>query len=115
MSVQTRSRLVPGLVSGVLFVAMAATFLNANFGAPTGFPEDESIVHNLGFALFNVDLGAIPSEGFLAAFLIVALTLDVAIDGAIYLAKRDEDVSVLPMVGGGTSEPDSEPTAGGDR
>ncbi|GAB6878649.1 hypothetical protein JCM17823_09230 [Halorubrum gandharaense] len=95
-------RLVPGLTVLILFGVMAATVLTSEFGEAAGFPEGESVVHNIGYALFNLGdhgVATIPSEGFLAAFLIVAVALDVAVDGAIYLARREEDESLAATVG----------------
>lgn len=114
MSATDRNRLVPGLAAVLLFGAMAVAFLNAEFGAPEGFPEGESIIHNIGYAMFNLDLGAIPSEGFLAAFLIIALALDVAIDASIYLAKREEEGRVVSAVGGAFTGHKSDRSTGGE-
>jgi len=114
MSAAPRSRVVPALATLLLFGAMTLAFLNASFGEAAGFPEGESIVHGLGYALFNLDLGAVPSEGFLAAFLVIALGLDVAIDGAIYLAKREEAGTVVSAVGGAFSGTKSDAEPGGD-
>ncbi|GAB3411647.1 hypothetical protein GCM10027435_03490 [Haloparvum alkalitolerans] len=113
-----RSGLVPGLASVLLFAAMAAAFVNAEFGEPAGFELSgeaaDTVVHNIGYALFNLDLGSLAAntEGFLAAFLIVALTLDVAVDGALYLAKREEGGSVVSAVGEAFTDGGRE---GGDR
>lgn len=97
------SRVAPAAVAGGLFAVIAATVGAADFGGPVaGFPADASVVHNIGYALFNLggyEVASIPAEGFLAAFLIVAVALDVAVDGAVYLAKREEDGSVVAAVG----------------
>ncbi|WP_435162067.1 hypothetical protein [Halorubrum sp. SY-15] len=93
-------RLLPAVAVAGLFAVLAATTLSAGFGDAAGFPADASVVHNVGYALFNLDEAAsIPSEGFLAAFLIVAVALDVAVDGAIYLARREDDGSVVAAIG----------------
>ncbi|MBP1921315.1 NADH-quinone oxidoreductase subunit J [Halorubrum alkaliphilum] len=96
------SRVLPAAVVTLVFGVMAVTFLGAEFGEFSTF-AGESVVHNIGYALFNLtgyeELSTIPSEGFLAAFLIVAVALDVAVDGAIYLAKREEDGSIVAAVG----------------
>ncbi|MFC7186223.1 hypothetical protein [Halorubrum yunnanense] len=96
-------RIVPAVVVGLLFGTMALTTLSADFAPEgAGFPADASVVHNIGYALFNLgayDVATIPSEGFLAAFLIAAVALDVAVDGAVYLAKREEDGSIISAMG----------------
>jgi len=105
------SRIVPVIAVAALFVVMALTALSAEFGAVTGFPADASIVHNIGYALFGLgeyDVTTVPAEGFLAAFLIAAVALDVAVDGAVYLAKREEDGSIVAAVGQALTD-------GGDR
>ncbi|WP_435062715.1 proton-conducting membrane transporter [Halobaculum sp. EA56] len=88
--------LVPGLAAVALFVVLAAVFLQASFGEPAGFAEGASITASIGYAMFNVDADAVSetvvsAEGFVVAFVLMAVVLDVAIDGAVYLAKRDED------------------------
>ena len=81
--------LLPGVIAIALFGVLAAAVLTSTFDDPTGFPEGVSIVSHIGYALFNVELGEIPFEGFLAAFLIVAIVLDAALDGAVMLARKD--------------------------
>jgi len=80
-----------------LFAVLTTVVVGAagSFPDPTGFPVEASIVHNIGYALFDIGLGEIPAEGFLAAFLIIALALDVALDAAIYLAKREDEGSIV--------------------
>jgi NADH-quinone oxidoreductase subunit J len=93
------SHLVRGLAAVALFVVMAVVFLGASFGEPAGFPADANITASIGYAMFNLELGDVPSEGFLVAFLVIAVVLDAAIDGAVYLAKREEGGSqVVPRV-----------------
>jgi len=87
----------PGIAAVALFGVLVAVILSSagGFGEPAGFPAGESVVHNIGYALFDIDLGEIASEGFLAAFLIIALALDVALDSAVYLAKQEDEGSVI--------------------
>ena len=96
-------RLVPAAAVGLLFAVMALTVVSAEFNfQDSGFPADASVIHNVGYAMFNLGeygVATIPSEGFLAAFLIAAVALDVAVDGAVYLAKREEDGSLVSAVG----------------
>ncbi|ERG90941.1 MAG: hypothetical protein J07HQW1_00972 [Haloquadratum walsbyi J07HQW1] len=92
------SHLLPGLAAVGLFAVMTAAFLSASFPQPQGFPANANITASIGYAIFNLDLGDVAGESFLAAFIIIALTLDVALDGSIHLARRDrsdEDSSVI--------------------
>jgi len=97
------SKIAPAVAVGALFAVLAATVNAAAFDAEAaGFPADASVVHNIGYALFNLggyDVATIGAEGFLAAFLIAAVALDVAVDGAVYLAKREKDGSIVSAVG----------------
>jgi len=83
--------LLPGVVAVGLFAVMAWVFLNASFGEPAGFEEGASVVDSIGFALIDVTDAGIPTEGFLVALIVIALVLDAALDGAIHLARREED------------------------
>ena len=69
----------------MLLVAIATSA----FGDPVGFPADASITANLGYALFGLPIQTIPAESFLVALIVIAVALDVAIDGAVYLARRE--------------------------
>ncbi len=84
------SHLAPGLAAALLFLVMAVVFLQAPFGEPQGFPADASVVASIGYAMFNLDLGAIPSESFLVAFEIIDIVLVAALAGAVMLARREE-------------------------
>ncbi|SDQ34071.1 hypothetical protein [Natronobacterium texcoconense] len=112
---RTGKTLVPGLLAVALFGLMALIVLNTPFGTvgdrPVGFPEDIAIVSEIGYALF--DLGVLQSgemaipetEPFLAAFLLIALTLDAALDASLVLAKREEEgepVAALTSQNAGT-------------
>ncbi len=113
-------QLAPGLAAIALFVVMVAAFRGADFaaaaGEAAGFEAGQSVVASIGFALFNLELGGIPAEGFLAGFLIIALTLDVAIDAALFLAKREKGGSVVAAVGGAFGDDSRERRdVGGDR
>ena len=83
------SHLVPGLAAAALFVVMAATFLAASLPDPQGFAEGANVTASIGYAMFNLSLGDIPGESFLVAFIVIAITLDVALDGAVHLATRE--------------------------
>ena len=114
----------PGLAAVALFGVLAAVVLGSasGFGAAKGF-GDVSIVHNIGYALFDIGLGEIPSEGFLAAFLIIAIALDVALDSAVYLAKREDEGTIISaltdggqdIVDGDVAGTTDENEQGGDR
>jgi NADH-quinone oxidoreductase subunit J len=79
-----------GLVAVGLFAFLAAVFLTSGFGTAEPFP-DGSITASIGYAMFNLPGGEIPSEGFLVAFIAIAVVLDAALDGAIMLAKDEEE------------------------
>lgn len=81
--------LLPGLVAIGLFGVFAVTFAVAglDFGPSEGFPDGVSITEELGLAL--VDAAAL-TDGGLAALILFALVLDAALDGAVYLARREE-------------------------
>jgi NADH-quinone oxidoreductase subunit J len=96
------SHLLPGLAAAALFVVMAATFLTASFPDPQGFAEGSNITASIGYAMFNLDLGDVPGESFLAAFLLIAVALDVALDGAVHLARRSDDEDRALLTDGGT-------------
>ncbi|ADD06799.1 NADH dehydrogenase-like complex subunit J2 [Natrialba magadii ATCC 43099] len=102
--------LVPGVLAIALFGLMALIAINTSFGDGQGFPEGIAITSELGYAMFDLDplqseAGSIPNtEAFLAAFLLIALALDAALDGAIVLAKREENgepIVALPQDGPG--------------
>ena len=91
----TRPRLhdgskLPGLLAVGLFGFLTAVFLTSGFGTADGF-ADGSVTRSIGYAMFNLDAGAVASEGFLVAFVAIAVVLDAALDGAVMLAKRDEE------------------------
>ena len=105
------SSLTPGVAAVALFGVLAAVILGSagGFADPAGYPAGESIVHNIGYALFDIDLGEIASEGFLAAFLIIALALDVALDSAVYLAKQEDEGTIISaLTDGGKDIVDSD-------
>jgi NADH-quinone oxidoreductase subunit J len=80
---------VPGLIAVGLFVAMAAVFVGVNFGTPAEF-GDISVVGAIGYALIGaVEQAGVATESFLAALILIAVTLDAALDGALMLAKRE--------------------------
>jgi NADH-quinone oxidoreductase subunit J len=93
--VTTRPRLydgskLGGLLAVGLFGFLTAVFLTSGFGTADGF-ADGSVTRSIGYAMFNLDAGAVASEGFLVAFIAIAVVLDAALDGAVMLAKRDEE------------------------
>ncbi|WP_318570156.1 proton-conducting membrane transporter [Salinigranum marinum] len=118
------SHLVPGVAALALFVVMAVAFLSAEFPAPQGFPADANITASIGYAMFNLDFGSVPAESFLVAFLIIAIALDAAIDGAIILARRESDGETVSLLTDGGRElkravlgddADGDADTGGDR
>ncbi|WP_277555307.1 proton-conducting membrane transporter [Halobaculum limi] len=101
--------LVPGLAAVALFAVLAAVFLQASFGEAAGFTSGASITASIGYAMFNIDAevisGAVVSgEGFVVAFILIAIALDVAIDGAVFLAKRDDEQGIGDVLADGGRE-----------
>jgi NADH-quinone oxidoreductase subunit J len=79
-----------GAAAVALFAIMAAVFVTADLSQPAGFPAEMSVIEGIGFAMFDISgQDIIVSEGFLAAFIIIAIVLDAALDGALMLAERD--------------------------
>ena len=114
-SIKTGRSLLPGVVAVGLFTVLAYVFWTAPFtgrdGFPRGFPGSESITENIGYLLFNlVDLATIDGEGFLVAFIVIAIVLDAALEGGVFLAKRESEGSLVtalrterePRADGGT-------------
>lgn len=81
--------LLRGLAAVALFVVIAAATLAAQFGEPTGFPSDVNITAGIGYAMFNLAGGPVPSEGFLVPFEIIDVVLVAALVAAIMLARRE--------------------------
>ena len=84
------SHLLPGIVALALFVVFAAIFLTTPFGSPRGFGGG-SITASIGYALFDLAGGEIPSDGFLVSFEIIDLVLLAALAAAVMLARRESD------------------------
>jgi NADH-quinone oxidoreductase subunit J len=89
---------LPGLAAAALFVVMAVAVLRASFGDPQGFGPDAEITASIGYAMFDLDMGSVPGEGFLVAFIVVAVALDAALDGSLLLAKREVDGSAVALL-----------------
>jgi NADH-quinone oxidoreductase subunit J len=89
------SHLLPGIAAVALFGVMTVVFLGTPFPDPQGFGDGANITASIGYAMFNLDLGDVSGESFLVAFLVIAITLDVALDGAVHLAKREEGETIL--------------------
>jgi NADH-quinone oxidoreductase subunit J len=84
------SHLVPGLVALALFVVLAAVFLTASFENAQGF-GGAPITASIGYAMFDLAGGEVPSDGFLIAFEIIDLVLIAALAAAVMLARRESD------------------------
>jgi NADH-quinone oxidoreductase subunit J len=86
--------LLPGVVALALFVFLAAVFLTASFPAPQGF-DGAPITPSIGYAMFDLAGGEVPSDGFLAAFEIIDLVLIAALAAAVMLARREGDGELI--------------------
>jgi NADH-quinone oxidoreductase subunit J len=111
----TNVNYVAGLAAVLLFAVFAAVFVGAGFPYPEGFGEG-SITAGIGYAMFDmVDQAAYESESFLVAFEIIDVVLVAALVGAVMLARREDDGSVVTALTdggrrlvGGDSETDDE-------
>lgn len=83
-----RGQKTAGLLAIALFAFLAAVFVTSGFGTSGAFPEG-SVTGSIGYALLNLPGGDIGGEGFLVSFILIAVVLDAALDGAIMLAKRE--------------------------
>ncbi|MFB6200818.1 MAG: hypothetical protein ABEI98_02295 [Halorhabdus sp.] len=82
---------VGAIAAGALFVVLAAVFVTASLPAAAGFEAGVSITAGIGYALFDMTgQSPIVTEGFLVSFVLIAVVLDAALDGAILLARREE-------------------------
>ena len=89
------STFVPGIVAAALFGVLALVFIGADFGPAVGFEDGVNVTATIGYALMGLlDVAGdntVPTEGFLAAFIIVAFLLDAALEGSVLLATRDNE------------------------
>ncbi|MFC7075822.1 proton-conducting membrane transporter [Haloarcula halophila] len=100
--INTEGNLTAGLAAIALFLVLGGVFLTASFSTPIGFPEGAAVTMSLGAAMFDIAPGAlmgdgqtaVPAEGFIVAFIAIAVVLDAALDGALMLAKRDDEEDV---------------------
>jgi len=117
--VDDRARKWPGVAAIALFVVLAAVFVGAPFGdAAGGFEGDAGVTASIGYSMFNIDApDAIPSEGFLVTFILIAVVLDAALDGAVMLATREEEDERSPgLASDGTDRgPERVPSTDGGR
>jgi NADH-quinone oxidoreductase subunit J len=58
------------------------------------------MIDTIGYALIDANPTEIPTEGFMAALIVIALVLDAALDGAIHLARRDDEAEAAGAIGG---------------
>ena len=85
-----RGDVVIGVLAVGLFAFLSAVFLSSGFGTAGAFPEG-SVTASIGYALLNLPGGDIGGEGFLVSFIAIAVVLDAALDGAILLAKTEDE------------------------
>ncbi len=95
------SHLLPGLAAVALFAVIALAVLRASFGDPQGFGPDAPITASIGYAMFNLDMGAVPGEGMLVAFEIIDVVLVAALAAAVMLARREEDGDMVALLADG--------------
>jgi hypothetical protein len=112
--------LAPGLLAVFLFTVFALVVLGTEFSwLPEQSLTGERVTEGIGFALLDVqpsdapDLDEFPgSDGFLAALILVALVLDAALDGAVHLASREDEGSIVTALAADRSQDDADHTGG---
>ncbi|WP_306057297.1 hypothetical protein [Natronococcus wangiae] len=112
--------LLPGVLAVALFGVMALIVLNTPFApmADAGYPGGISITSEIGYAMF--DLSALQSaegnvgdtEPFLAAFLLIAVVLDAALDASLVLAKRETEGEPVAALSSASRESPSNVSSG---
>jgi NADH-quinone oxidoreductase subunit J len=108
--VDHRARKWPGVAALGLFVVLAWVFVNAPFPDPaSGFVGDAGITASIGYAMFNIQApDAIASEGFLVTFIVIAVVLDAALDGAVMLASREAEGTLTTALRSDAAERETE-------
>ncbi|MES3516659.1 MAG: proton-conducting membrane transporter [Natronomonas sp.] len=86
--VRKSRQMAVGVLAVGLFGILAVIFATSGFGTADGF-QDGEITASIGYAMFNLDARTVASEGFLVAFITIAIVLDAALDGAVMLAKKE--------------------------
>lgn len=81
--VRLGTHLLPGIAAVGVFVLIAGTILTAEFDTAVGFTG--SVAETIGLALVNLG----PADGYLVALILIGFVLDAALDGAVYLARRE--------------------------
>jgi NADH-quinone oxidoreductase subunit J len=104
-----------GVAAIALFAVMAAVFLSASFGDSAGLPNGVSITASIGYALFDLSGGEVPSEGLLATFEIIDLVLVAALVGAVTLARKEGGSPLSVSSAPDEDTEDAARTDGGDR
>ncbi len=87
----TGARLLRGLAAVALFVVIAGTVVLAEFEDAVGY-GDISSLEAIGYSMIpaaGISDATLPAV-FLVPLLLLALVLDAALEGAIYLARTDE-------------------------
>ncbi len=108
--------LLPGLVAVGLFAVMAYVFVGAEFGEHAGFAVS-NITATIGYAMFDVpheSIEATGTESFLVAFIIIAVVLDAALEGAVMLARREDDTTLQTALRSDESRPEPDVQEGGE-
>jgi NADH-quinone oxidoreductase subunit J len=86
---------VAGIAAVLLFAVFAVVFVGAGFPYAEGF-GDASITASIGYAMFDMlDQASYETESFLVAFEIIDVVLVAALVGAVMLARREEDGSLV--------------------
>lgn len=112
-------QLARGLPAVVLFVVFALSILGRDLTWANQPLDGTGVTEAIGFALLNIDPVDVATdypaaEGFLPALILLALVLDAALDGAVHLASREDEGSIVTALAseGGPEEQASEHSGG---
>ncbi len=84
-----QSRLLAGVGAVVIFGVIALSVYGSTFDQPVGF-SGGAVIEALGLAVINAPT-ELATIGFVVPLVLLAIVLDAAVDGAIYLARRDSE------------------------
>lgn len=87
LPVAPTGRVLRGAAAVGVIAVLGVAIATAEFAAPAGY-GGASVLESIGLAMINAE-GPLPAIGFLVPLILLALVLDAALEGAVYLAEKD--------------------------